>query len=74
MSRFSEVKMAFSTSTTFVDFVFHLGYQQIMFPTWLRKLFAKSILHKAWLSGFYGGGILGVLEREKFNEDESIKY
>lgn len=45
--------------------MFHLGYQRFALPIWFRKLFAKTAIHREWLSGFYGGGIIGVLERHK---------
>lgn len=65
MNKFSKLKVAYSTCTGLMDFVFHIGYQGFLLPVWFRKLFAKTAIHKAWLSGFYGGGIMGVLERQK---------
>lgn len=31
-----------------------LGYERRILPRWIRKLFARSELHKAWLSGYHG--------------------
>lgn len=61
----AKIRLAYSTSTGPKDFVFHIGYQGIELPKWLRCLVAKSEYHRAWFSGYYGGGILGVLERVK---------
>lgn len=65
MSRiiWSAIVRAMSTCHGPTDFVFHLGYQGLALPRPLRKLFAKSTFHQAWLSSFYGGGICKVLER-----------
>jgi hypothetical protein len=62
-SLYVQVKTAFKTSRSIKQFIFLLGYQQILFPRSLRKLVAKSSYHHAWHSGYYGGGILGILER-----------
>ena len=59
------IKTAFSTCSGFMDFMFHIGYQGFLLPIWFRKLFAKTEIHRSWLSGFYGGGVVGVLERHK---------
>jgi hypothetical protein len=59
------LKMAFFTSSGFLGFVFHLGYQNFVLPRWCRKSFPKSDIHKTWFSGYYGGGITSVLERAK---------
>jgi hypothetical protein len=55
--------MALRIARTLPDFAFHLGYQQFYIPKCIRKLLAKSEYHRAWHSGFYGGGILSVMER-----------
>jgi hypothetical protein len=65
------VKTAFSTCSGFLDFIFHIGYQGFLLPAWFRKLFAKTEIHRAWLSGYYGGGIVGVIERSKDNSELS---
>ncbi len=46
-----------------IDLAFHLGYQGIELPKTLRRYNARNEFHLAWLSGFYGGAILKVLER-----------
>jgi hypothetical protein len=56
-------QLAFSTSKGVTEFAFHLGYQQFCVPKILRRLLAKTVLHRAWHSGYHGGGILGVLDR-----------
>lgn len=61
---FRRFKLAFSTSKGVTEFAFHLGYQQFCLPKMLRRLLVKTRLHRAWHSGYYGGGILGVLERQ----------
>lgn len=47
---------AYRTSTGIYDFVFHLGYQGIIVPKMIRRLFVKTELHRAWLSGYTGIG------------------
>ena len=69
----TRINMAFSTCSGFMDFIFHIGYQGFLLPVWFRKFFAKTDMHRAWLSGYYGGGIIGVLERYKHNSG-LIKY
>jgi len=69
----TRINTAFSTCSGFMDFMFHIGYQGISLPIWFRKFFAKTKMHRAWFSGFYGGGIVGVLERYKPNSG-FIKY
>lgn len=73
MNKLSKLKMAFSTCTGGMGFLFHFGYQGLQLPVWFRRVFAKTAMHKAWLSGFYGGGIMGVLERHK-DTSELINY
>jgi hypothetical protein len=73
MSRYSKFKMAYSTSTGFMGFIFHTGYQGLLMPVWFRKLFARTAIHKTWLSGFYGGGVMKVLERHK-DTSEQLNY
>jgi hypothetical protein len=63
MTIISKLKTAYATSSGLLDLFFHIGYQGILLPVFFRKIFAKTSIHKAWLSGFYGGGILGVLDR-----------
>jgi hypothetical protein len=58
------IKLAFHTSNGITEFAFHLGYQQFFVPKMLRRLLAKTALHRAWHSGYYGGGILGILDRK----------
>lgn len=62
-STMNKLQTAFRTCHGIVDFVFHCGYQGLTLPKWFRKVIAKQEVHKAWVSGFYGGGILSVLER-----------
>jgi hypothetical protein len=71
--RISKLKMAYLTSNGFTDFFFHFGYQGLVIPIFFRKLLAKTKIHKNWLSGFYGGGILSVLERHQDNS-KTINY
>lgn len=59
----NKLQMAFNTCHGVVDFVFHCGYQGLCLPIWFRKAIGKQKIHKAWVSGFYGGGILSILER-----------
>jgi len=33
---------------------YFVGYRQVMIPRILRKIFARSELHRAWLLGFNG--------------------
>jgi hypothetical protein len=63
MTRFSKLKLIYSTSSGFLDVFFHIGYQGLLLPLWFRRLFAKTGMHKHWFAGYYGGGILGVLDR-----------
>lgn len=64
--------MAYSISNGFFDFILHLGYQGFVLPKWFRKSFSKSKIHKNWFQGFYGYGILSILERT--NEECSLVY
>ncbi|HCV03891.1 MAG TPA: hypothetical protein DG048_14685 [Pseudoalteromonas sp.] len=46
-----------------------LGYRQWIAPRWLRRLFAMTGIHRAWLTGNLGvfiseGKKLGVCERD----------
>ena len=59
----NEIKHALAMSRNCSEFFFHIGYQQIRLPTWFRKLIAGSKWHRAWHSGFFGGGILSIEER-----------
>lgn len=70
---YNRLLVAYKTSGGFYDFVFHLGYQQFVFPRWFRKLVARSELHRAWFSGFTGLGILSVLELKQ-SDDEQPAY
>jgi hypothetical protein len=55
---------AFATSGfSVLPFCFHLGYQGVVLPPWLRRIIARSELHEAWLSGFTGAGLCKVTER-----------
>ncbi len=67
---YGKIKLAYSTCNGGLDFVFHLGYQGIVLPVWFRKVLARSKIHRAWHSGFYGGGILGVIERTTSKQEE----
>jgi hypothetical protein len=60
----SRLRLALQHTRSVGEFVFHLGYQQFYPPRFLRRMFARSTLHRAWLSGYTGAGILTVLERE----------
>ena len=55
--------MALRIASNFPDLFFHMGYQGIKIPRWTRRIFVKSEYHRAWHSGYYGGGILSVMER-----------
>jgi hypothetical protein len=70
MKKIAKLRVAYFTSTGFLDFVFHIGYQGLTLLIWLRRLFARTRLHKSWLSGFYGGGIIGIEERQQNNKKE----
>lgn len=59
---FSAFKNALPFHETFEKFVFHLGYQGWQVPRLVRKIFARSGLHRAWLSGFTGLGVLSIDE------------
>jgi hypothetical protein len=73
-STMSKLQMAFNTCHGIVDFVFHCGYQGLSLPKWFRKAFAKQVIHKAWVSGFYGGGILSILDRHVNKDDFTAHY
>lgn len=53
---------AWGISEGFLGFIFHIGYQKLPVPRNVRKLFAKSRAHRAWLAGFTGLGILSIME------------
>lgn len=66
---------ACKTSSGFLDFAFHVGYQGFVFPRSIRRLFAKSAIHRAWFSGFTGLGILSITELMQAHDmDEEIKF
>lgn len=67
MNRFiyRRLNCAFNTSHNLTEFFFHVGYQGFSLPKSLRSLFAKSKWHRAWHSGFFGGGILSIIERHE---------
>lgn len=56
---------AWRTSNNIQELVFHIGYKGFEFPRPVRRVFANTKWHNAWHSGFYGGGILPILERTK---------
>jgi hypothetical protein len=58
-----DLKMAANTSRSFFEFIFMLGYQQREFPRWFRRLVGRTELHRAWLSGYTGAGLVDVDER-----------
>ncbi|MAI65166.1 MAG: hypothetical protein CL600_09870 [Alteromonas sp.] len=62
-SAVKRMKLALTMSRNCTEFFFHIGYQQIRLPTWFRTLIARSKCHRAWHSGFFGGGILSIEER-----------
>lgn len=47
------------------EFAFQLGYVGFQAPKLLRKIGAKSRFHASWLSGYYGGGICGIMDRQQ---------
>lgn len=66
---------AWKTSSGFLDFVFHVGYQGFEFPRSIRRLFAKSAIHRSWFSGFTGLGILSITELMQAHDlDEEINF
>ena len=71
---FRVVKHAVHMASDANDFIFFLGYQGVLIPRSIRRMFAKSNIHKAWLAGFYGGGILSVMDRydTEFIQPEDI--
>lgn len=68
----SRIKCAFNTANNTTEFIFHLGYQGLAFPRSVRKVVAKSKWHQAWHSGYFGGGILSILERHQINDKSCI--
>jgi len=69
MSTSYQIKAAFPFRSSVYEFMFHLGYQGLEFPRWIRKLLAKTKIHKAWFSGFTGLGILSIMEITNSTED-----
>ena len=65
-NRFDHIKLAIRTAVSVPDFFFHLGYQQIVIPRVVRRLIARTELHRAWLSGFYGLWLCPVHKRAEF--------
>jgi hypothetical protein len=59
------LKLAYRCANSPTDFVFHLGYQQFVPPRFVRRIFARSLWHRAWQSGYTGAGILSVEERTR---------
>ena len=68
---FNRLLMAFKRCSGINDLAFHLGYQQILIPRPVRKVLAKTNLHRSWLSGFTGLGICSIVELTKSNENHS---
>jgi hypothetical protein len=56
------LQTAWQTAANFKDFVFHLGYQGFEPPRCLRKIFARTELHRTWFGGFTGLAILSIDE------------
>lgn len=54
--------MAKRTACSVPDFFFHLGYQQFTLPRMVRRLFARTELHRAWLSGYTGLWCCSIVE------------
>lgn len=73
--KYRELKQCFSCANNLYDFCFHLGYHGLKIPKFLRRFAAKSKYHKAWLSGYSGAGIAGIIEREEWKiplQDKSV--
>ncbi len=66
----TRLKLALTIADSATGFVFFLGYQQFVIAPALRRLFARSKWHRAWLSGYTGAGIMDVIER--FDETEGL--
>ena len=64
--KYWELKQCFSCANNLYGLFFHLGYHGCKVPRLLRRLAAKSKYHKAWLSGYSGAGIAGIIEREEW--------
>lgn len=59
---FKALLQASKHSSSTNELVFHLGYQGWVAPRAVRKAIARSSIHRAWLSGFTGLGILSISE------------
>jgi hypothetical protein len=66
-----EGKMITAISKTIQFKVYILGYEQVIFSRWFRRVIAKTQFHRSWLAGNMGsfcenGKRRGVLDREFF--------
>lgn len=62
---FERLVMAYNTVGNVADFFFHLGCQGFVLPRWFKNVMVKTVYHRAWHSGYYGGGILNVIQRSE---------
>jgi len=58
------LRLALRTAQSPLDFVFHLGYQQFVFPRWFRRVFAKGRVHRAWMDGYHGWWLGKIVDRQ----------
>ena len=59
---YNRLAMAYRNAVSINDFAFHVGYQLFVVPRCVRKVLAKTALHRSWLSGFTGLGIAPIME------------
>ena len=67
-----KIKQSFECAHNFSEFIFQLGYSGVELPRSVRCILAKTSIHQQWMSGFYGGGILKILDRQAEENELSL--
>lgn len=68
------IRQALQHRSSIDEFTFHMGYQGVYFPRLIRRVFARTKLHRSWLSGYTGLGILSIIELTMPVNDEEVRY
>ena len=73
--KWHELKGAISCTRSLPELFFQLGYFGTCLPRSFRKMISGTKCHRYWISGFYGGGIVGAVERSYWDQNKKpVKY